>query len=135
MKADLDTFIFVDHLKYFLKDKNYSKPITYGLEFYYPRLKLLYNSGGAGYILSKEALQRFGADFSKKESHCINSNNTSFEDVDVALCLRDLGVFPGKTIDEYGSERFHAFSISDTIKGRLPNWISMRAVNPIQTVS
>lgn len=33
LKADDDTFVFVDNLKWFLSQKNASKPITFGLNF------------------------------------------------------------------------------------------------------
>jgi glycoprotein-N-acetylgalactosamine 3-beta-galactosyltransferase len=33
IKADDDTYLFVEHLKLFLKDKNPSDPITYGYNF------------------------------------------------------------------------------------------------------
>lgn len=33
VKADDDTYLFVDHLKTFLSDKNASEPVTYGYNF------------------------------------------------------------------------------------------------------
>ena len=33
LKADIDTFIFVDNLKKFLKTKKSSHPVSYGYEF------------------------------------------------------------------------------------------------------
>ena len=33
------------------------------------------------------------------------------EDVDVAKCLRLVGVYPNKSLDEYGRERFHPFDL------------------------
>ena len=37
--------------------------------------------------------------------------NLGTEDVDVARCLRRLGVYPNKSIDEFGRERFHPLSL------------------------
>ena len=55
LKADDDTFIFINNLRNFLADKNSSQPVTYGYDF-----KVIvdsgYHSGGAGYVLSKEAM-------------------------------------------------------------------------------
>lgn len=52
LKADDDTFVFVDNLRLFLSDKNSSLPVDYGYDF-----KIIvpggYHSGGAGYVLSK----------------------------------------------------------------------------------
>jgi len=51
LKADDDTFIFMENLRYFLKDKHPEQPVTYGYDF-----KVIvehgYHSGGAGYLLS-----------------------------------------------------------------------------------
>ena len=51
LKADDDTFIFMENLRYFLKDKHPEEPVTYGYDF-----KVIvehgYHSGGAGYLLS-----------------------------------------------------------------------------------
>ena len=33
------------------------------------------------------------------------------EDVDVAKCLRLVGVYPNKSLDEHGRERFHPFDL------------------------
>jgi hypothetical protein len=32
-KGDDDTYVFMDHLREFLSDKNRSKPVTYGYDF------------------------------------------------------------------------------------------------------
>jgi glycoprotein-N-acetylgalactosamine 3-beta-galactosyltransferase len=55
LKADDDTFVFVDNLKQFLSNKNSNLPIDFGYDF-----KVIvsggYHSGGAGYVLSKGKL-------------------------------------------------------------------------------
>jgi hypothetical protein len=72
LKADDDSFIFVDYLRKFLQDKNSSEPVTYGYDF-----KVIvpggYHSGGGSYILSKEALKRIGAKLTESYSSCENS--------------------------------------------------------------
>ena len=40
VKADDDTYLFVDHLKMFLHDKNASEPVTYGYNFKVIRIGL-----------------------------------------------------------------------------------------------
>ena len=40
------------------------------------------------------------------------------EDVDIARCLRRLGVYPNKSIDDFGRERFHPLSISGHYNGK-----------------
>ena len=57
MKADDDTYVIVDNLRHFLRDKNSSKPVYYG-HHYKAYIRQGYMSGGAGYVLSKDALQK-----------------------------------------------------------------------------
>ncbi|XP_053205919.1 glycoprotein-N-acetylgalactosamine 3-beta-galactosyltransferase 1-like [Panonychus citri] len=58
MKADDDTYVVVENLRYFLSSQNSSQPIYFGCKFK-PYVHQGYMSGGAGYVLSKEALERF----------------------------------------------------------------------------
>jgi hypothetical protein len=44
VKADDDTYLFVDNLKSFLKDKNTSLPITFGYNFKVSTLKRVFNT-------------------------------------------------------------------------------------------
>ena len=131
LKADDDTFIFIDNLKSFLKTKNSTQPVTYGFDF-----KTIvdhgYHSGGAGYVLSSEALKRIGPKLSPGDSFCPNSGT---EDVDIAKCLRKVGVYPDKSIDEKGRERFHPFDVATHLIGGFPNWYFQYASNPVQKVS
>ena len=55
LKADDDTFIFYDNLRDFVATKKPSDPVTFGFEF---KEYGGYLSGGAGYLLSREALRR-----------------------------------------------------------------------------
>ena len=72
LKADDDTFVFVDNLRKFVSDKNSSSPVTYGYDF-----KVLvpygYHSGGGGYLLSNQALKRLGSKLNENYTFCPNS--------------------------------------------------------------
>ena len=72
LKADDDTYIFVDNLRQFIADKNSSMPVTYGYDF-----KVIvdngYHSGGGGYLLSNEALSRIGSKLNDNYTFCRNS--------------------------------------------------------------
>ena len=49
----------MENLRYFLSGENTSEPIYFGHHFK-TIVKQGYYSGGGGYVLSKEALRRFG---------------------------------------------------------------------------
>ena len=130
LKADDDTFIFINNLRNFLADKNSSQPVTYGYDF-----KVIvdsgYHSGGAGYVLSKEAMLRLGKKLSENYKFC---PNTGTEDVDVAKCLRLLKVYPNSSIDNSQRERFHPLDIEYHYQGGFPDWMYAYAANPVKNV-
>jgi glycoprotein-N-acetylgalactosamine 3-beta-galactosyltransferase len=131
LKADDDTFVFVDNLRQFLADKDPAQPITYGYNFK-TIVEKGYHSGGAGYLLSNEALARIGSKLNSNMTFC---RNTGTEDVDVARCLRLLGVYPGNSTDELGRERFHPLSFHGSFFGYFPDWLFKYALNAPQKVN
>ena len=68
-----------------------------------------FNSGGAGYAISRGLLRRYLSVLD--DPGCSPNAKTSMEDVKTASCLRDvLGVGLTDTRDGEGRERFHPFS-------------------------
>ena len=66
----------------------------------------IFNSGGSGYTLKKEALKVLVESFPS----CFPTLFSSAEDVYVASCLRDQGIFPYDTKDSKGGERYMPFT-------------------------
>lgn len=126
MKADDDTYVFVDNLRAFLKTKNTSDPVTFGYNF---RIIVPngYHSGGGGYVLSKESLRRFYEAHHDNKSNC--AKNGGSEDVEIASCLRKKGVRMGRSTDRYNRERFHALAFNTHYNGPT-GWIDGYAENP-----
>uniref|UniRef100_A0A8B9GN28 Glycoprotein-N-acetylgalactosamine 3-beta-galactosyltransferase 1 n=1 Tax=Astyanax mexicanus TaxID=7994 RepID=A0A8B9GN28_ASTMX len=60
LKADDDTFVVPENLRYLLSKYNTEDPVYLGRRFK-PFIAQGYMSGGAGYVLSREALRRFVA--------------------------------------------------------------------------
>lgn len=104
LKADDDTFVIVENLKYFLQSKSPEEPIYFGSRLK-PMVRQGFMSGGAGYVLSKKALQRFVEDALTNEDICYKGNNGP-EDVEIGKCLQNVNVTAGDTRDENGRGRF-----------------------------
>ncbi len=130
LKADDDTWIFMNNLRKFLSTKSSSKPVTYGYD-YKIMVEKGYHSGGGGYVLSNEAMNRLGQKLNEDYSFC---QQTDSEDVDVARCLRKLSVFPEKSIDDFGRERFHPLNLMLHYSGQIPEWLYNYSANIIKNV-
>ena len=59
---------------------------------------------GAGYVFSKDALNRLGAELTKSYAFC---NVTGNEDVDVGACFKKVDVSLESSLDEEEKERFN----------------------------
>ncbi|XP_076874630.1 glycoprotein-N-acetylgalactosamine 3-beta-galactosyltransferase 1-A isoform X2 [Brachyhypopomus gauderio] len=104
LKADDDTFVVVDNLRWILANHSADEPVYLGKRFK-PYAKQGYMSGGAGYVLSKEALRRFVEGFRTK----VCTHTTSVEDLAMGQCLEKMGVLAGDSRDTLHRETFHPF--------------------------
>lgn len=110
MKADDDTFVVVENLRYMLEPYKPSEPIYFGCKFK-PYVRQGYMSGGAGYVLSREALNRFVERALKDKDHviCKTHEYTGAEDVEIGKCLENVNVIAGDSRDSLGRGRFFPF--------------------------
>ncbi|XP_005113042.2 glycoprotein-N-acetylgalactosamine 3-beta-galactosyltransferase 1-A [Aplysia californica] len=119
MKADDDTFVIPENLRHFLSDKNTSEPIHYG-HLFRPNVEQGYYSGGGGYVVSKEALRRFGRE-------AINSTvcpeDGKDEDVDWGLCMERLQVKTSPSVDKEGRTLFHPLAPTLHFLGKQGSWL------------
>ncbi|XP_058867431.1 glycoprotein-N-acetylgalactosamine 3-beta-galactosyltransferase 1-A-like [Acipenser ruthenus] len=104
LKADDDTFVVIDNLRWILSNYTADEPIYFGKRFK-PYTKQGYMSGGAGYVLSREALRRFVEGFRTKAC----THTTSVEDLALGQCLEKMGVLAGDSRDSIHRETFHPF--------------------------
>ena len=110
LKADDDTYVVVENLRYFLASKNASEAVYFGCKFK-PYVKQGYMSGGAGYVLSRKALELFvkrGVS-DRHPKKCKDADEGGAEDVDMGRCLEALGVKAGDSRDSLGRGRFFPF--------------------------
>nr|XP_055068928.1 glycoprotein-N-acetylgalactosamine 3-beta-galactosyltransferase 1-B [Misgurnus anguillicaudatus] len=115
LKADDDTYVIVDNLRWILANYSPEDPIYFGRRFK-PYLKQGYMSGGAGYVLSKEALRRFVEGFRTKV--CVHTS--SVEDLALGQCMEKMGVVAGDSRDTIERETFHPFVPDSHLVGSFP---------------
>ncbi|XP_026780225.3 glycoprotein-N-acetylgalactosamine 3-beta-galactosyltransferase 1 [Pangasianodon hypophthalmus] len=108
LKADDDTFVVVENLRRLLSRYNTDEPVYLG-----HRYKVLvqqgYMSGGAGYVLSREAVRRFVQGFSSGQCTHISP----VEDMALGVCMQTMKVEPGDSRDEKLRETFNPFTPGD----------------------
>ena len=110
-----DLFVLPHNLKTYLASLARKDGVDPGTHEYFvgrrfnPGGKQYFNSGGAGYSLSRATLRKFlGA--MDDARHCAAKGHTSMEDVMIAKCLGHLGIRFTDTRDARGRERFHPFA-------------------------
>lgn len=116
MKTDDDTYVIIENLRYMLSAYNSSTPIFFGHQFKVI-VKQGYFSGGAGYVISKEALKRFA---NREKNLCTADGGA--EDVEFGKCMEKLGVKVGNSSDALGRSRFHCFDPETHLSGGYPDW-------------
>ncbi|XP_065584774.1 glycoprotein-N-acetylgalactosamine 3-beta-galactosyltransferase 1-like [Artemia franciscana] len=110
-KADDDTFAIPENARDLLLLYDTNEPIYFGA-----KMKNIQNTyyapGGAGYILSKEALRRFVTVAMRNQSYCDINTTIGYEDRNIASCLHKVGVILKDSRDEKGKQRFLPLSPS-----------------------
>jgi len=120
LKADDDTYTIVENLRLLLLNKNFSEPIFFGHKFK-PFVEQGYFSGGAGYVLSKEAMIRFVEKGLNNSTLC-RGGSEGAEDVEIGKCMHNLGVVAGDSRDDLGQKRFFPFVPETHLEGQYPQW-------------
>ncbi|XP_026851701.1 glycoprotein-N-acetylgalactosamine 3-beta-galactosyltransferase 1-B [Electrophorus electricus] len=115
LKADDDTYVVVDNLRWMLANHSPDEPVYFGRRFK-PYTKQGYMSGGAGYVLSREALKRFVEGFRTKAC----THTTSVEDLAMGQCMEKMGVLAGDSRDTLHRETFHPFVPEQHLTGKFP---------------
>ncbi|XP_059489913.1 glycoprotein-N-acetylgalactosamine 3-beta-galactosyltransferase 1-A-like [Neocloeon triangulifer] len=111
LKADDDSYVIVDNLRKFLLPYNTNEPEYFGFNYKTIAPKG-YMSGGAGYVLSREALRRLvKIAFVGDPKQCPTIAGQGAEDADLGRCLHYAGVYPGDSRDSKGHYRFYPFNV------------------------
>ncbi|XP_042207567.1 glycoprotein-N-acetylgalactosamine 3-beta-galactosyltransferase 1-like isoform X3 [Homarus americanus] len=107
MKADDDTYVIVENLRYMLSPYDASHPIWFGCRFK-KYVRQGYMSGGAGYVLSREALRKFVEEAIPNPKKC-RPDHAGAEDVEIGKCMQNVGVKAVDSRDSLGRGRFFPF--------------------------
>lgn len=135
LKADDDTYVVVENLRLLLSKWDPKRPVYFGKRFK-PYVKQGYMSGGAGYVLSKTAVEKFL--MALNEGSTCRQDTGGSEDVEIGRCLEKAGVVAEDSRDELGRERFHPFIPEHhLIHGLIPkhNWYWTYSYYPPKDVS
>mmetsp|Transcript_25138 Transcript_25138/g.25339 ORF Transcript_25138/g.25339 Transcript_25138/m.25339 type:complete len:691 (+) Transcript_25138:3-2075(+) len=119
-----DMFYMVENLRDYLssseitEQQTLSKGMFIGRRFFPPKQNV-FNSGGAGYILDRKALQILMDNIDTPK--CFPHQHGFWEDVNIASCLRvSANILPYDTRDELKRERFHPFTPGQHLNYRIP---------------
>ncbi|OWF40668.1 glycoprotein-N-acetylgalactosamine 3-beta-galactosyltransferase 1-like isoform X1 [Mizuhopecten yessoensis] len=118
VKADDDTYMILENLRYFLQSYSRDDPVYFGHHFK-TIVKQGYYSGGAGYVLSKEALRRL---IEKGQDPKVCRQDGGAEDAELGKCMENLGVKTANSTDALGRSRFHCFDPETHLFGGYPDW-------------
>ncbi|KAH8386155.1 hypothetical protein KR200_001675 [Drosophila serrata] len=117
LKADDDTFVIMENLRLLLYPYDPEAALYFGHRFRstFPQG---YMSGGAGYVMSRDALRRLNLFAFNNTRFC--PPNQSSEDKGIGFCLQNVGVVAGESRDEKGRDRFWPLS-PDSMLPTFPN--------------
>lgn len=109
VKADDDTFLVLENLRYMLSEYQPTDSIYFGRKFK-PYVKQGYMSGGAGYVVSNTGVRNLVEKAFKDTKLCKSVTHVGgAEDVEIGKCLQNAGVSAGDSRDSLGRDRFHPF--------------------------
>ncbi|CAD5224300.1 unnamed protein product [Bursaphelenchus okinawaensis] len=135
VKADDDTFFYIENLKFMLLGYDYRDALFFGCRFKVI-VKDGYMSGGAGYVLSREAVRRFVEQALPDPIKC-KSADVGNEDVEIGKCLHNVGVTFGDSRDNKGKHRMlpmppniHFDFRLHSNRSAVPNWFFKYIYHP-----
>ncbi|XP_054767715.2 glycoprotein-N-acetylgalactosamine 3-beta-galactosyltransferase 1-like [Lytechinus pictus] len=109
LKADDDTFVIVENLRYFLLKYSPDTSIYFGHKFK-PYVRQGYMSGGGGYVTSRQGVKNLVEIAFKDPKKCWGTDHRGgAEDVEIGKCLENAGVVAGDSRDALQRNRFHPF--------------------------
>lgn len=116
LQGDEDTYVVVENLRLLLSHYNASQPVWIGF-VYSHAIKEGFMSGGASYVLSREAVRLLVEEgYGKNLPGCPQTGGHA-DDMNLGVCLAALGVPLANTLDRLGRHTFHTHSAHNYVSG------------------
>ena len=109
LKCDDDSYIIMENLRLTLSQYSPDDPWLMGRRFK-PFTPQGYMSGGAGYVLSRKAVDKLVTEAMRTPKVCKINDDTGAEDAEMGKCLYGVGVKIADSRDEEGRQRFFPFT-------------------------
>uniref|UniRef100_A0A7S4J8K6 Uncharacterized protein n=1 Tax=Odontella aurita TaxID=265563 RepID=A0A7S4J8K6_9STRA len=121
------TFVMPEHLCLFLSGRDPTRELYAGHAMKNEKEGYAFNSGAAGYVLSKRTMGDLVKKWDEKDPKCLAEHAAKWLQSNPGLvtakCLREsMHVNAVDTRDEGGRHRFHAFGLVRTAMGSVDEW-------------
>ncbi|ALC39815.1 CG3119 [Drosophila busckii] len=138
LKADDDTYVIMENLLQLLSAYDADMPVYFGYQM--SRYNVSYMSGGASYVLSREALRRFMSQAYGNSKLCPAPKTMGIEDFYMGICLQNVGV---RLIDSQRAlpqlderPKFMPINVANYLYNgniSIPDWLRAMSLNEIET--
>ncbi|XP_059084622.1 glycoprotein-N-acetylgalactosamine 3-beta-galactosyltransferase 1-like isoform X2 [Tigriopus californicus] len=106
LKADDDSYIILENLRYLLQSHNHSNPLYFGHTIE-THVNQGFLSRGSSYVLSREALRRLVTKgLTDQTGHICRTDKGEAENAEMGKCLENLNVVRGNSSDLLGRPLF-----------------------------
>ncbi|KAH8378273.1 hypothetical protein KR093_010483, partial [Drosophila rubida] len=137
LKADDDTYVIMENLHHMLSAYDANMPLYFGHQM--RRYNVSYMSGGASYVLSREALRRFMKQAYGSNTICPEARKMGIEDFYMGICLQNVGVHlvdstRAMTYDD--KPKFFPLDIENYLYNgneTIPTWLREMSVSEVDT--
>jgi hypothetical protein len=119
------TFVIPEHLCYFLRNKDPDDDMYAGHAM--KNQKEVFNSGAAGYVLSRQTMKRLVEKWDQDDPICTGKDGDKWlqgnPGIVTSKCLKEvLGVEAVDTRHDQKDHRFHAFPLVRMVAGKVDEW-------------
>ncbi|EDW63225.2 glycoprotein-N-acetylgalactosamine 3-beta-galactosyltransferase 1 isoform X1 [Drosophila virilis] len=137
LKADDDTYVIMENLRHMLSAYDPNMPVYFGYQM--RRYNVSYMSGGASYVLSREALRRFMTQAYDSGKICPEPKKMGIEDFYMGICLQNVGVHlidSARALSEEDKPKFFPLDLESYLhnfNASIPDWLREMSVSQIAT--